>query len=239
MNHRPRIIAIITARGGSKRLKNKNIRLLQGKPLIAYSITAALKTRQIDRVVVSTDSPVIARIARHYGAEVPFIRPARLAQDTTQVLDVLRHTLLEIKKKEGQTYDAVVLLQPTSPLRTHRHITEAIDLFFRKRAATVIGVCPMDHSPYWAVTVDAGGRLHPLLRKKRPFVMRGQDLPVVYRLNGAVYVYRSSVILEKQEVLSRRTYAYIMDRVISYDIDDALDLAVVKLLKEKGRHFSE
>jgi CMP-N-acetylneuraminic acid synthetase len=239
MKPRPRVLAVITARGGSKRLKNKNIRLLQGKPLMAYSIMAALRTRQIDRVVVSTDSSAIARIARQYGADVPFIRPARLAQDTTQVLDVLRHLLVELEKREGQPYDVVVLLQPTSPLRTHRHIAGAIDLFLRKKAATVIGVCPMEHSPYWAVIVDGRGRLRPLLREKRPFVMRGQDLPVVYRLNGAVYVYRSDIILKKQAVVSSRTYAYIMDRMVSYDIDDALDLAVVRLLKEKGHHFGE
>ena len=174
-------LVIIPARGGSKRLPRKNLLDLCGKPLIAWSIEAALKSKYISKVIVSSDDEEILNIAKEYKAD--FIkRPDELASDTATTFDALKHTLENVEK-----YDYVVLLQPTSPLRTEKHIDEAIELLKEKNADAIISVCEMEHSPLWSNTLDEDLNMSNFLRDE-VLNKRSQDLPKYYRLNGAIYI---------------------------------------------------
>ena len=218
-----RIIAILPARGGSKRLPGKNIRDLNGKPLIAWTIDAALGSRYIDTVCVSTDDLTIKGIAERYGAEVPFLRPARLASDNASTVDVVEHAIEFYEQVQKEQYDILIVLQPTSPLRTATDIDESIESFLKKKAANVVSVCEVDHSPLWCNSLpddlSLTGFIKPELRK-----MRSQDLPTFYRLNGAVYIILLEVFRQKKDlILCQNAYAYIMSKEHSIDIDDIND----------------
>ena len=141
------VLAVIPARGGSKRLPRKNCLLLQGKPLIVYSIEAAKESVYIDEVVVSTDDEEIASLARQAGASVPFLRPAELSTDEASSVDVVAHALNYYQVNEKKLFDYVVLLQPTSPLRTAAHINQALELLKEKKADAIVSVCEAEHSP--------------------------------------------------------------------------------------------
>ena len=231
-----KILAIITARGGSKSLPGKNIKILAGKPLIAWTIQAALKSGYLDRVIVSTDDKKIAAVAKKYHAEVPFLRPAKLAKDKTSTVPVLLHALHWLKLKEGYSPDAVVTLQPTSPLRRTEHIDEALRLFYKTGADSVVSVCRAEHSPYWMMKVK-GDRASPFMKDTSEHKRR-QDLPPVYRPNGAVYVTRYGVLTKQKRILGRDTRAMVMDAESSVDIDTAMDfkLAEVILNGQRARH---
>src|SRR5262245_42726679 len=156
-------LGLITARESSKRLPGKNLKPLCGKPLISYTIEAALASSRLDRVVVSTDGEEIAAVARRWGAEVPFLRPKELATDEASSVDVMVHTLSWFQRQENASPDALVLLQPTSPLRTATHIDEAIALYEARKADCVVAVSEPDRHPYWMKTIDAEGQLIPFL----------------------------------------------------------------------------
>jgi CMP-N-acetylneuraminic acid synthetase len=227
-----KILAIIPARGGSKRLKDKNIMSLDGKPLIAYTITAAKESKYFDDVVVSTDSQKIAEVAQTFGANVPFVRPDYLAEDETRSIDVVTHTINSLQTK----YDIVVLLQPTSPLRTVEDIDNAIELYFQKEAVSVIGVCEMEHSPLWANTLDESLSMEDFLDDKWNN-SRSQDLPTYYRINGALYISDVVSVLKNETFFVKKDiYAYIMSQEDSVDIDTKLDFitaqAVLQYRKE-------
>ena len=184
-------LAIIPARGGSKRLPRKNLLDLCGKPLIAWSIEAALKSKYISKVIVSSDDEEILNIAKEYKAD--FIkRPDELASDTATTFDTLKHTLENVEK-----YDYVVLLQPTSPLRTEKHINEAIELLEEKNADAIISVCEMEHSPLWSNTLDENLDITNFLRDE-VLNKRSQDLPKYYRLNGAIYICKTDKLLQNK-----------------------------------------
>jgi CMP-N-acetylneuraminic acid synthetase len=183
-----RVLGISFARAHSKGLPGKNLRPLLGKPLIVHTIEAALRSRYLDGCVFSTDSPHIAQVAAASGAWVPFLRPASLGRDGTPALAVIKHAVRWLRHHEGARYDAVVTLQPTTPTRTPTQVDEAIALFFEEDADVVLGVVPVEHSPYWMFTI-AEGHLQPLLEPDGDITTR-QSLPPVYRPTGSIYVNR-------------------------------------------------
>jgi len=226
-----KIIAFIPARKGSKRVADKNIRLLGGKPLIAWTIEAALATGLDMDVVVSTDSPEIAAVAKHYCAQVPFLRPEQLAGDTTPTFDVLEYTL-DALKTAGKDYDAVVLLQPTSPLRKSIHITEAMKLLEQPDVRSVVSVSELDYPVEWSMMLPEDRRMDGyVIQNEQALRTRSQDFPKRYRLNGAVYCAKTADILQHKSFYMRQgTSAYIMDKMFAVDIDDSFDFEYAEFL---------
>ena len=223
-----RILGLIPARGGSKGLPGKNLRELGGKPLIAWSIEASRQSRFVDATLVSTDCPQIAESARRYGAEAPFLRPAELATDTARSFDAILHALAW-RQSQGHADDLVVVLQPTSPLRTGADIDRAVELFFARRAEAVVSVCEVEHHPWWTNTLPEDGNMGDFLRPEALNRNR-QELPPHYRLNGALYLAAIPFLQEAGSFYGPRTYAYLMPRERSVDIDSGLDLQSAELL---------
>jgi len=227
-----RVLALIPARAGSKRLPKKNTLPLLGKPLISWSIESALKSKYIDEVVVSTDSEEIAAISRKLGAIVPFMRPEELAQDASTTNDVLLHCI-EFYKSTHNNFDIVVLLQPTSPMRTAQTIDAALQLFLDKNAKGIISVTECEHSPMWANTLPDDQSLEHFIRADVKG-KRSQDLPISYRLNGAIYIFDvASLIKEKGIFYSSGVYAFVMDQHQSVDIDTEVDFRYAEFLMEQ------
>lgn len=216
----PSIVAIIPARGGSKGLPGKNIRDLAGKPLIAYSIEAAKKCSMISDVFVTTDDKDISAASGKYGAQI-IDRPAQLATDNSSTYDAVRHALDHLKSN-GKTYDYFVLLQPTSPLRNETHIQKCLEQFFSSGAGCAISVCEAEHSPYKAFKLNEK-TLVPFVDEKFLDMPR-QDLPPVYRQNGAIYVMKCSDFINKtRNFYLAPAMAYIMPAEHSIDIDTSED----------------
>lgn len=226
-------IAIIPARSGSKGLKNKNIKLLNGKPLLAYTIEAALRSQRFACVYVSTDSEEYAKIAVQFGAEVPFLREPELAGDHAGTWDTLRSAISNYEKL-GKKFDTVTLLQPTSPLRDADDICRAFEIFEEKQADSVISVCEVDHSPEICNTLGESGSMCGFIDEDA--VGRRQDLKTCYRLNGAIYIQKTERLMNKKRLYGENAYAYIMDKMHSIDIDDAFDffLAEAAMTKRNG-----
>ena len=224
-------LAIIPARAGSKGIPGKNVHPLLGKPLIAYTIEAALRASSLDRVIVSTDDPEAAGIAENLGAEVPFLRPVELGQDDTPTLDVVRHVLAGLKTNQSYEPEIVVLLQPTSPLRRPEDIDRAVAKLQSIEADSVVSVCTVDHSPHWMVRLQ-GDRVLPFVDNGREHVRR-QELPAVYRMNGAIYVTRTEVIVNQKRLLGEDTRGYVMDPESSIDVDTPLDMKIASLLMQE------
>lgn len=224
-------LAVIPARGGSKRLPRKNIRELEGKPLIAWTIEAALDSSCIDEVVVSTDDPEIAKVARQYGANIPFIRPSDLATDSTPTFDVIKHAL-EFYGSSGKNYDFSILLQPTSPLRNASHIDCAVDLLRSKGADAIVSVTEAEHSPVWSNILPDDDSMSAFL-KEEVVGVPSQALETYYRLNGAIYICSSKRLLkEKTLFLKDNIFAYRMDKQSSIDIDDEIDFLMANALMQ-------
>ncbi len=222
MNNNKTFLAIITARGGSKRLPRKNVLDLCGKPLIAYSIEAGLKSKYISKVVVSSDDEEILQISQNFGANI-IKRPKELASDTATTFDAIKHTIDSLEK-----FDYIVLLQPTSPLRSEKHINEAIELLEEKNADAIVSVCEMEHSPLWSNTLPQDGSMKNFL-KDEVINKRGQDLEKYYRLNGAIYICQIKKLLESKSFFLRENiFAYIMDKKYSIDIDEEIDFLRAK-----------
>ena len=224
------LLAIIPARGGSKRLPRKNVLDLAGKPLIAWTIEAAKNSSYIDKIVVTSDDNEILQVASNHGADV-IVRPAELANDTATTFDVIKHA---IENKSGH-FDYVVVLQPTSPLRNSMHIDEAIELLFEKQADGIISICEAEHSPLWSNTLPDNGNLDNFILDKIKKT-RSQDLPKYYRLNGAIYICNSVALLfQNSLMLDKQSFAYVMDVDSSVDIDTLHDFELVKCkLLQKG-----
>ncbi len=223
MHNNKTFLAIIPARGGSKRLPKKNILDLAGKPLIAWSIEAGLQSKYLDKVIVTSDALEILDIAKKIGAET-ILRPAHLARDTSTTFDVIEHLL-----KNVTTFDYVVLLQPTSPLRSSHHIDEAIALLDSKKADAIISVCAMDHSPLWSNTLPDDGDMQHFIKDDIQN-KRSQDLDQYYRINGAIYIAETKKLLEEKSFfLKNNIYAYKMDQMHSIDIDEKIDFDLAKL----------
>ncbi|NEO35169.1 MAG: acylneuraminate cytidylyltransferase family protein [Moorea sp. SIOASIH] len=223
------ILGIIPARGGSKSIPLKNIVSVAGKPLIAYTIEAATLANSIDRVIVSTDSVDIANVARTYGAEVPFLRPSELAQDDTPGMDPILHALQWFGAHEADQPDYVLVLQPTSPLRTAEDIDGIVRLALEQKAETAVSVCPVHHHPFWTKGIDPVGKLVNLFTSNETYTRR-QDLPPAYALNGALYFAQCQVLIEKATFYTEQTYAYVMPTERSLDIDTSWDLYLAELI---------
>tara|TARA_X000000950_G_scaffold178167_1_gene216243 strand:- start:4404 stop:5096 length:693 start_codon:yes stop_codon:yes gene_type:complete len=222
MSNKEKFLAIIPARGGSKRLPRKNILELCGKPLIAWSIEAGQKSKYIDKVVVSSDDGEILDIAKKFEADV-LRRPNNLATDTSTTFDVIKHILDNI---EG--FDYIVLLQPTSPLRDENHIDMAIKLLQDKNADAVISVSETDHNPLWSNTLDDSLSMKNFL-KDEVLNKRSQDLKKYYRLNGGIYICETNKLLaQKSFFLKENIYAYKMDKQSSIDVDDEADFKIAE-----------
>jgi CMP-N,N'-diacetyllegionaminic acid synthase len=224
-------LAVIPARGGSKRIPRKNLTLLGGKPLIAYTIEAAISSKRLSRSIVSTDDEEIASVAKQFGAEVPFLRPAELAQDKSAVLDAINHALTHLER-QGDQIDTVVLLQPTSPLRTGKHVDEAIDLFESSGADTVTAVCNSREHPYYAWTVE-DGRLQPFFSLEKVLTAR-QDLPSAVIENGSIFVINRSLIAENR-IYGSIVVPYLMPPGNGVDIDTDDDLRWAQFLITQER----
>lgn len=222
-------IAIITARSGSKGLKDKNIKILKGKPLMAYTIEAAWDSGLFECVHVSTDSEEYAQIARKYGADVPFLRDAELATDTAGTWDVLR-AVLNKYQDFGKTFDTVTLLQPTSPLRDADDIRKAFEIFSEKKADSVVSVCEAEHSPKICNLLKEGNSMNGFLDTAK--VGRRQDLGTYYRINGAIYIQKTELLMNFGKLYGPKSYAYVMDKLHSVDIDDAFDFMVAESAME-------
>lgn len=231
-----KILALITARGGSKGLPGKNIRNLAGKPLISWTIKQALASPIIDRIIVSTDDNRIAAVAKKYGAEVPFMRPKVLASSSAKSVDVAIHALNWLERYNNDKYDIVILLQPTSPLRTAEDIRRAFQLFFAKNAKAVVSVCTCEHSPLWSNRLPSDLNMGKFI-KASILNKNRQSLGQYYRLNGAVYIAETRYLREKRSFFGRRTYAYIMDTVRSVDIDSIIDFTLAEILMKQRRNI--
>jgi CMP-N,N'-diacetyllegionaminic acid synthase len=223
-----RILAIIPARGGSKGLPGKNIRKLGGKPLLAWSIETARASSYIDTICVSTDCEDIARIARTCGAETPFLRPQELAGDNAKITDTLQHVISEYNKA-GDCFDLLLLLQPTSPLRSSCDIDSAIELFKTKNAQAIVSVCEAEHHPWLSNTLPGNDNMVTFLRPEVTSSNR-QSYPPFYRLNGAIYLMDILYFVEHHSYYGSNTYAYHMPVERSIDIDSANDFLLAEFL---------
>lgn len=220
-------LAVIPARSGSKGLKDKNIKLLNGKPLMVYSIEAAKKSEIFDCIHVSTDSEQYAKIAKDNGADVPFLREASLANDTSSTWDVIKYVLKKYTAM-NQCFDSVTVLQPTSPLRSEKDIYHAYQMFVQKKAHAVISVCEMEHPPVWSNVLPEDGSLKGFLKPEAD--VRRQELPTYYRFNGAIYIVDVKHLLNVGDLYDEKSYAYVMDKRISVDIDTAYDFAMAEFM---------
>lgn len=225
---------MIPARGGSKGIKNKNIIDLCGKPLISYTIAAAKKSRYIDSVIVSTDSEKIAEIAVSCGANVPFLRPAALALDTSTTIAAVCHAIQTLKES-GDRYDVLILLQPTSPLRTKEDIDGALEKFERE-GLSIASVSKAKDSPILLRKLTGESQMASLIGL--PSTIRRQDMPPVYRINGSIYINEISSLSENTS-FNDNICPYIMEESHSVDIDDYLDMEIAKYYIERKRGLYE
>lgn len=223
-----KILYIIPARGGSKGLPGKNIRFLGGKPLIGHTIVAAQNAKYKGTILVSTDDEKIAAIAKKYGAEVPFMRPEILSSDSAPTIDVLFHAL-NYYGNQNKTFDIIVLLQPTSPLRTSKDIDDAIKLMIAKNSEAIVSVCEAEHHPLWANILPEDGSMKSFIRNEIKGLNR-QQLPKYYRLNGAIYISTISALNKYKSFFQENTYSYIMPEGNSVDIDHEIDFKLAELL---------
>lgn len=217
-----RVLGLIPARGGSKGIPRKNIRPLGGKPLIAWTIEAARRSRLLNRVILSTEDEEIARIGREWGVEAPFLRPAELAQDETPTLPVVLHALDWLEER-GDRYDAVCLLQPTSPLRKPEWIDACVDLLAERQADSVVTVCriPEEHHPWWALEQTPDGWLRFCAGDKAP--SRRQELPPAFHREGSVYVVRTRVLRDERSLYGVRLAAYLVSENDTVNLDRETD----------------
>lgn len=223
------IIGLITARGGSKGIPGKNIKPLVGKPLIAWTIQAALESSVLDRVIVSTNDDKIAQISREYGAEVPFIRPKRLANDDSPHIDTIIHAINWLKTHDNYFPEYIMLLQPTSPLRTNEDIDKVIDLAIGKDADGIVSVSVSPTHPYKVKQIDKNGRLIDFVDTPKGYLPR-QSLPVAYFENGAIYLTKTEIILKQRTFYPECTFPYIMPFERSLDIDTPWDFYLGNLV---------
>ena len=220
-------IAIITARSGSKGIKDKNIKELCGQPLMYYRIKAAIQSGKFDEIMVSTDSEKYAEIAIKDHAKVPFLRSLNNSSDNASSWDTVEEVLNEYKKK-GQVFDSFCLLQPTSPLRTAEDIVLAYDLFEKKSAGAVVSVCETEHSPLLCGKLPEDNQFINFVDSS--LLKRRQDMDIYYRINGAIYIVDCKIFHNKLNLYQAGNYAYIMPRERSVDIDSDIDIELARIL---------
>jgi CMP-N-acetylneuraminic acid synthetase len=222
--------AVIPARGGSKRLLQKNIKLLAGRPLIEYTIRAASDSKRISRIIVTTDDIEIANISRGFNIDILYPRPSELASDTASPIDVLKYVVNKIET-DKTSIENVILLQPTSPFRTGRHIDAAIDLFSKSDADTLTSICKVKEHPFWLWKQDTD-QIIPVFSMNH-IRMDRHKLPQYYIENGAIYIVKKSTLF-RQGLYGSNVIPYIMGDAESTDIDDILDIEWAELLISKN-----
>lgn len=224
------ILGVIPARGGSKSVLRKNIRLLHGRPLIAYTIQAAQGSQRLTHFLVSSEDPEIIAIAQAWGAPVPFVRPAELATDEAPTLPVVQHAVREMEQRLGLTFDYIVLLQPTTPLRRAEDIDAAVDKLVETGADSVISVCDVGayHPARMRRIVD--DRLVELEIREPKEMLRRQDLPPVYIRNGAIYAVRRDVVMNQNSMSGQVCRPFVMPEDRSVNVDSPLDLLLAEIL---------
>ncbi len=228
------VLGIIPARSGSKRVRKKNTRDLLGKPLIEYTMDSSKKSKLIDKLVVSTDDDEIKQLGLNNKIEV-VERPLELAQDTSSAIDVVLHAIDEINNKNLYP-DIIILLQPTSPFRTAQDIDNSLNLFLheykRNNCMSLVSLCEYEHSPYWSMTIKEIYTSpffgHDYINK------RGQDLPKLYRPNGAIYISTPRILKECKTFYTYKTLPYIMPHIYSVDIDEEIDFKFAEFLLNEG-----
>ncbi|USV58830.1 acylneuraminate cytidylyltransferase family protein [Aeromonas encheleia] len=221
-------IAIIPARGGSKRLPGKNIKPLAGKPLINWTTRAAIDSGVFDLVIISTDSQSIADVVmQDAGVTFPGLRPAELATDTATTSDVISHVVQWVENQHAQV-DMVTILQPTSPLRTAQHIKEAMKLYRDRKATSVVSVCELEHPIQFCNRLPPDHSMNGFITQATN--RRSQDLESFYRINGAIYMFERKHVGDLSSIYCERAYAYFMDRTSSVDIDDDFDFALAEFI---------
>lgn len=222
-----RILAIIPARSGSKGLRHKNIKLLNDKPLIAYTIEAAIESDIFTDIVVSTDSEEYASISKSYGASIPFLRPDELASDIASSSDMIVYTIQKLKEL-GKVYDYFMLLQPTSPLRKALDIKKSVDLLIENKLDSVVSVCEAEHSLSIYNTLSDSLSLEGFINKNS--ATRRQDDKKYYRINGSIYISNVEKYLRERDFYGKKSKAYIMSRESSIDIDTELDFRIAEYI---------
>jgi CMP-N-acetylneuraminic acid synthetase len=230
------ILLTICARGGSKGVKGKNFRLLNGHPLISYTIKQAKKWGKASPIIVSTDSEAIADVARAYGADVPFMRPPELATDTAPKIPCIRHAITECERKYSTRFEIVVDLDPTSPVRTVEDLDKCLDIFKQHGPDTLFSVVPGHKNPYFnMVEEDAAGRVS-LCKKLPGTVVRRQDAPKVYDMNASIYFYKRSFIMDEKNnsPITSNSRIFVMGEYAGTDIDREIDFAFVEYLVKEG-----
>ncbi len=230
------ILVIVAARGGSKGVKNKNIRHLDGKPLIAHTILQAIKWGKADQIICSTDSTKIAAVAKEYGAEIPFMRPKGLAGDKAGKIPVLKHALFHSERIFSKRFDTVIDLDATAPVRQPADIDNAFAIFKKTKADSVFSVTHCRKNPYFnMVETDKKGFACLVKKPQTPFLRR-QDAPAVYDMNASIYVYKRDYLLDERTntAISRRSAISIMDEWSAFDIDEESDFQLVEFLVKKG-----
>ena len=231
INQRETIIGLITARGGSKSIPRKNVKLLAGQPLIAWSIESALRSRGLSRLIVSTDDEEIAKVSKKFGAEIPCLRPKELAQDDTLSLPVLQHMVRYLREKENYEPFAVILLQPTSPLRTEKHIDEAIELFQKdSQADSLVSVATVPHNFQPQKLMKLSDKyLIPYLEGEGTEILTRKGLPKLFARNGpAILISKTNLIIEQETLYGEKILPYLMPMNQSFDIDDMEDWKIIE-----------
>jgi len=236
MENSENILVVIAARGGSKGVKNKNIRDLGGKPLIAHTIELAKRWNRADRIICSTDSDMIAEVARKYGAEIPFKRPSHLAGDDVGKVPVIRHAALEAEKAYKKDYGIVVDLDATSPIRKNTDLDNCLELFKNKRPKTLLSVVHSRKNPYFNMLEEREDGRVDFCKKIEKDLLTRQGSPRVYDANASIYFYRRDYLMDERNktVISDDTIAYVMDDLSAFDIDTEMDFRFVEfLIKER------
>ena len=235
MYQQKRILGLVVGRGGSKGIPRKNIRLLAGKPLIAHSVLPGKESKYIDRLIVSSDDVEIIEVAKSYGAEAPFVRPAELASDTAKALPVIQHAVQFCEEQEGKKYDFIVYLEPTGPLRIVEDIDGAIEKAVQNNADSVVGLMELEDANPVRVKKIVNGRIEPFCIPE-PEGLRRQDQDKAYLRNGSVYVFRRDNVVENNSLWGNDSRPYVMPRERSVNIDEESDFLVAEyFLKKTGR----
>lgn len=229
-----RILGIIPARGGSKGVPRKNIKLLGSKPLIAYSIQSSLESRELQEICVSTEDAEIAKISQQYGAKVPFIRPAYLATDSSPSIDTVIHAV-QFYQKQGQIFDALCLLQATCPFRTAGDIQQSILTFKKSGADSLISVrkVPHEYNPHWTFKENKNGFLR-IATGEKSIIPRRQELPPAYHRDGSIYIVKTKILLEQKSLYGEKIAFHVSQNPIHINIDTMQDWEKAeKLLQDK------
>lgn len=223
MSDKAKVLGLIPARGDSKGVPRKNIKLLCGKPLLEYTAESALASRSLSRVILSTDDEEVAKVGLRCGLEVPFLRPAELAADDTPMLPVVQHAVRWMEQL-GESFDAICLLQPTNPLRRAKDIDGCIELLMQSEADAVVTVLPVpaEYNPHWVYFEDDGGGLYLSTGDGSP-IGRRQDLPPAFHREGSVYVTRRDVVMEGNSLYGERLIGYRLESAASVNIDTTED----------------